>query len=154
MDRPEDVEPNPVTGSVFVIMTNNANRKTDQVDKANPRADNRHGHIIEIVPPGGSGKNADHVATEATWKMFLLAGKPGIDAGTTYHRATSENGWLSCPDNCAFDSKGRMLIATDGAPVATPVADGVYMTDVTGNGRALPRPLYQAPTAPRSADRA
>jgi uncharacterized protein len=146
MDRPEDVEPNPVTGSIFVMLTNNANRKTDQIDKANPRADNRHGHIIEIVPPGGSGKNADHLATEATWRIFLLAGKPGIDAGTMYHRATSENGWLSCPDNCTFDSKGRMLIATDGAPTAAQVADGVYLTDVTGNGRALTKLFYQAPT--------
>lgn len=146
MDRPEDVEPNPVTGSIFVILTNNSRRTADKVDKANPRADNRHGHIIEIVPPGGSGKNADHVAADATWNMFLVAGKPGIDAGTVYHRATSENGWLSCPDNCAFDSKGRMLIATDGAPSAAQVADGVYLADVRGPGRALTRLFYQAPT--------
>lgn len=146
MDRPEDVEPNPVTGSIFVILTNNTSRKTDQVDKANPRANNAHGHIVEIVPAGGSGKDADHLATDATWRIFLLAGKPGIDHGATYHRATSENGWLSCPDNCAFDSKGRMLIATDGAPTAAQVADGIYMTDVRGPGRALPRLFYQAPT--------
>jgi secreted PhoX family phosphatase len=146
MDRPEDVEPNPVTGSIFVLLTNNTSRKTDQVDKANPRANNAHGHIVEIVPAGGSGKDADHLATEATWRIFLLAGKPGIDHGATYHRATSENGWLSCPDNCAFDSKGRMLIATDGAPTAAQVADGIYMTDVRGPGRALPRLFYQAPT--------
>lgn len=146
MDRPEDVEPNPVTGSIFVILTNNANRKADQVDKANPRADNRHGHIVEIVPPGGSGKNADHLATEATWRMFLLAGKPGIDAGAMYHRATSQEGWLSCPDNCAFDSKGRIIIATDGAPSAAQVADGVYLADTGGFGRALTKLFYQAPT--------
>jgi secreted PhoX family phosphatase len=146
MDRPEDVEPNPVTSSVFLILTNNSRRTADKVDKANPRADNRHGHIIEIVPPGGSGKNADHLATEASWNMFLIAGKPGIDAGTMYHRATSENGWLSCPDNCAFDSKGRILIATDGSPSAAQVADGVYMADVRGYGRALTKLFYQAPT--------
>jgi hypothetical protein len=146
MDRPEDVEPNPVTGSVFVLLTNNANRKADQVDKANPRAGNAHGQIIEIVPPGGSGQDADHAAAEATWRMFLVAGKPGIDAGAMYHRATSANGWLSCPDMCAFDSKGRMLIATDGAPAAAQVADAVYLTDVRGYGRALTKLFYNAPT--------
>jgi secreted PhoX family phosphatase len=146
MDRPEDVEPNPVTGSIFVILTNNASRKPDQVDKANPRANNQHGHILEIVPPGGSGKDADHVASEATWRIFLLAGKPGVDAGASYHRATSEHGWLSCPDNCAFDAKGRIVIATDGAPTAAGVADGVYMADVKGPGRALTKLFYQAPT--------
>ncbi len=146
MDRPEDVEPNPVTGSVFVVLTNNVNRKADQVDKANPRASNAHGQIIEIVPPGGTGKDADHAATEATWRMFLVAGKPGIDAGTMYHRAVSEHGWLSCPDMCAFDSKGRMLIATDGAPTAAQVADAVYLTDVRGYGRGLTKLFYNAPT--------
>jgi len=146
MDRPEDVEPSPTTGAIYVILTNNTSRKADQVDKVNPRANNAHGHIVEILPAGGVGKDADHLATEASWRIFLLAGKPGIDAGATYHRATSEQGWLSCPDNCAFDSKGRMLIATDGAPSAAQVADGIYMTDTKGPGRALTRLFYQAPT--------
>jgi secreted PhoX family phosphatase len=46
--------------------------------------------------------------------LCLLAGKPGQDAGARYHRATSDQGWLSCPDNIAFDSKGRIWIVTDG----------------------------------------
>jgi secreted PhoX family phosphatase len=75
-----------------------------------------------------------------------MGGKPGIDAGARYHRATSENGWLSCPDNCTFDSKGRIWIATDGAPTAAGIADGVYAGDTTGFGRALTRCFFQAPT--------
>lgn len=146
MDRPEDVEVNPVSGSVYVMLTNNTSRKVDQVDKINPRASNAHGHVVEIVPGGGSGKAADHVAAEATWRIFLLAGKPGHDAGASYHRATSTEGWLSCPDNCAFDSKGRIFIATDGSPAAAQVADGVYLADTTGFGRALTKLFYQAPT--------
>ena len=75
---------------------------------ANPRAQNLHGHIIEVIPPpAGTGK-MDHTATEARWEIFIGRGKPGIDPGAQYHRATSENGWLSSPDNCAFDSKGRI----------------------------------------------
>jgi len=145
MDRPEDVETNPVTGTVYVMLTNNTRRKAEQVDKANPRANNAHGHVIEIIPPRLDGK-PDHAATEAKWTIFLLAGKPGIDAGARYHRMTSENGWLSCPDNCAFDTKGRIWIATDGAPAAAGIADGIWAADTTGYGRAMTRLFFQAPT--------
>jgi secreted PhoX family phosphatase len=141
MDRPEDIETNPVNGRVYVVLTNNSRRKPDEVDKANPRASNAHGHILEIAPRDG-----DHAATDGNWSIFLLAGKPGYDAGARYHRATSELGWLSCPDNIAFDSKGRIWIVTDGAPEAAGVADGVYGADAMGHGRALTRCFYQAPS--------
>ncbi|MGE0715423.1 MAG: PhoX family phosphatase [Alphaproteobacteria bacterium] len=144
MDRPEDVEPNPVTGRVYVILTNNSRRKPADVNKANPRADNRHGHILEIIPPMLDGK-PDHAAAEARWDVFLLAGRPGVDPGAAYHPATSESGWLSCPDNCTFDAAGRIWIATDGAPEAAGVADGVYVADTVGPGRALTRLFYRAP---------
>ena len=141
MDRPEDVEVNPVTGRVYVLLTNNTRRTAQQLDRANPRARNAHGHIIEIANPGG-----DHGALEGSWGIFLAAGKPGMDAGAIYHRAVSNDGWLSCPDNVAFDSRGRMYIATDGAPGAAGVADGIYVADTTGTGRALTRLFFQAPT--------
>ena len=141
MDRPEDVEANPVSGNVYVLLTNNTRRTEQQVNRANPLARNAHGHVIEIVP-----KDGDHAASESAWSIFLVGGKPGIDPGARYHRATSDNGWLSCPDNCAFDSKGRIWIATDGAPTAAGIADGLYGADTAGYGRGLTRCFFQAPT--------
>jgi secreted PhoX family phosphatase len=144
MDRPEDVEANPATGRVYVMLTNNARRTPAQVNAANPRADNRHGHVVEIIPPGAPAR-PDHAADAMGWNLFLRAGRPGTHPGAEYHAGVSENGWLSCPDNCAFDSKGRIWIATDGAPGAARIADGVYVADTTGPGRALTRLFYQAP---------
>ncbi|MFL1461056.1 PhoX family protein [Roseococcus sp. DSY-14] len=140
MDRPEDVETNPVNGRTYVMLTNNDRRTAQQVNAANPRPANRHGHVVEITPEGG-----DHGVGTARWTIFLRAGRPGMDAGAEYHRAVSDSGWLSCPDNCAFDSKGRIWIATDGADTAAGIADGLYAADTAGPGRALTRCFYQAP---------
>ncbi|MFC7557421.1 PhoX family protein [Pseudoroseomonas wenyumeiae] len=146
MDRPEDVQANPVNGRVYVMLTNNTRRKAEQVDRINPRANNVHGHVIEMIPPGAGTERVDHAALEGTWEIFLIAGKPGTDAGAQYHQSLSAEGWLSCPDNCTFDSKGRIWISTDGAPGTSKVADGLYAADTDGEGRALTKLFYQAPT--------
>ncbi|MBV1799515.1 PhoX family phosphatase [Siccirubricoccus sp. G192] len=146
MDRPEDVETNPANGRVYVMLTNNGRRTAEQVNPANPRPRNIHGHVVEIIPPGAGTPEVDHAAMEARWEIFLAAGKPGVDPGAQYHRATSDEGWLSCPDNCAFDSRGRIWISTDGAAENAGVADGLYAADTVGRGRALTRLFYQAPT--------
>ena len=148
MDRPEDVEPNPVTGSVFVMLTNSPKRSGEEVDAANPRAGNRFGHIVEMIPPDGPGANADHAADRFRWNIFLLAGDPNDPAqGAMYHPAVSRNGWLVCPDNAAIDHKGRLWIATDQGEFqrSNGVPDGLWATDVSGDGRALTRLLYVVP---------
>jgi secreted PhoX family phosphatase len=145
MDRPEDVEASPVSGRIYVMLTNNDRRTAERLDKANPRATNRHGHIIEMVPAGGRGAQADHASVDAKWNVFLLAGKPGIDAGAMYHRAVSDSGWISCPDNCMFDSKGRLWVLTDGANSAASIADAIYAIDTEGPGRGLPKQFFTGP---------
>jgi secreted PhoX family phosphatase len=52
MDRPEDIEVNPVTQTIYMAMTNNTSRTAEQVNGANPREMNRHGHILEVTEAG------------------------------------------------------------------------------------------------------
>lgn len=148
MDRPEDIETNPVSGYVYCVLTNNDLRGIGTVDAANPRPNNTTGHILEIIPPGaenGAGE-ADHAATEMTWGFFLMAGNPKL-GGTYYGSGVSENGWLVCPDNICFDSQGRLWIATDqgGAQKDFGIGDGLYGSDVQGSGKALTRLFFRVP---------
>jgi uncharacterized protein len=146
LDRPEDVEPNPVNGRVYVMLTNNSRRKMEQVDAANPRAENLHGQVVELIPPGGEGPNADHAAGQFDWQLFLLAGNPSeAGSGAKYHGATQA--WISSPDNCAFDSEGRLWISTDqgSAQRDNNIPDGMYVCDVSGDGRGLLKFFFGAP---------
>jgi len=141
MDRPEDFEPDPVSGKVYAVMTKNKKRKPDQVDAANPRAENNWGHILELVPPDG-----DHAAASFKWDVFLMAGNPAKpEQGAKLNPGTSANGWFVCPDNIAFDPKGRIWIGSDGANDFD-IADGLYAADVDGEGRALTRMFLACPT--------
>ena len=145
MDRPEDVEPNPVNGRVYVALTNNTRRKAEQVDGPNPRAENAHGQIIELVPPG-EGADADHAATEFGWNMLLLAGDPAKEGSGAMYGEGSE-AWLSSPDNVAIDAKGRLWIATDqgDAQAKSNIPDGMYCCDVEGAGRAVIKFFFATP---------
>ena len=138
MDRPEDVEVNPVNGRVYLMLTNNTKRKADQLDKVNPRANNKAGQIVEFTAPNG-----DHTAETFNWDMFLLAGNPK-DTITNYHPDTTENGWLACPDNCAFDLKGNVWVGTDGAEYHG-VADGLWMIPAEGENRGLAKRFLRSP---------
>ncbi|HZA66119.1 MAG TPA: PhoX family phosphatase [Geminicoccaceae bacterium] len=146
MDRPEDVEPNPVNGRVYVLLTNNTRRKPEQVDAVNPRADNAHGQVVELIPPGGAGKDADHTADQFDWDFLLIAGDPKKEgSGAKYHPDTEA--WISSPDNCAFDNDGRIWISTDqgGAQAENNIPDGMYACDLSGDGRAYIKFFYACP---------
>ena len=146
MDRPEDVEAHPLTGRVYVVLTYNEQRKPDQVNVANPRGPNKHGHIIEIVPPLVNGK-PDHTATECDWGFFLLGGDPKVaEHGARYANPVGDNGWLAAPDNVAFDPKGRIWITTDGQDDWAGFNDSCYGANVSGPNRGVPRAIFNGPT--------
>jgi len=145
MDRPEDVEPNPLTGNIYVVMTFNERRTAAQIDAANPRAENKWGHIIEIVPPRVNGK-PDHAATECDWGFFIVAGDPSkAEQRARYANAPSANGWLCAPDNVAFDPKGRIWISTDGQEDAGGFNDSLYAAPTSGEKRGATRCFFTAP---------
>lgn len=145
MDRPEDVETNPLTGRVYVVLTNNILRTSEQLNVANPRAANRWGQIIEIVPPRVDGA-CDHTATECDWEFFLIAGNPSDpQQSARYLGPVSANGWLACPDNVAFDPRGRIWVATDGQGSAAEFSDSLYAADTTGPGRGITRLFFNGP---------
>ncbi|HYD68194.1 PhoX family phosphatase [Azospirillum sp.] len=141
MDRPEDIEVNPKTGKVYVMLTNNNKRTADQVDAANPREANNWGHIVELTPPDG-----DHAAAKFGWQMLLRAGTPEV--GGQFHAATSKNGTFACPDNCAVDNAGRLWVTTDQGEnwkKASGTADGVWAVETEGDLRGLSKMFFRVP---------
>ncbi len=142
MDRPEDVQPNPKTGKVYCLLTNNTKRKADQVDAANPRADNAFGHIIEITEP-----DSDFASTKSTWEILLKCGDPSVaEVGATFSTATTKNGWFGMPDNCTIDADGRLWIATDGNDMKkTGRTDGLWAVDTEGESRGTSKLFFRVP---------
>nr|WP_111299737.1 PhoX family phosphatase [Paracoccus saliphilus] len=140
MDRPEDVEPNPENGHVYVMLTNNTKR--EEANAANPRTENAFGHIIEIIEEGG-----DLAATRGTWEILVKCGDPSIaEVGATFSTATTENGWFGMPDNCAVDADGRLWVSTDGnSPSETGRTDGLWALDTEGEARGTSRLFYRVP---------
>ncbi|MFZ4808347.1 MAG: PhoX family protein [Hyphomicrobiaceae bacterium] len=142
MDRPEDVEANPKTNKVYLLLTNNSRRKADQVDAANPRAENRYGHIIEMMPEGG-----DHTATGFKWEILVKCGDPTVFVvRASFNPATTKDGWFGMPDNCFIDALGRLWIATDGnSPTKTGRADGLWALETEGAARGTSKHFFRCP---------
>ena len=142
MDRPEDLEVNPKTGKVYVMLTNNNKRKAGDTDAANPRPDNKFGHIIEITPEGG-----DHASLSFRWEILVKCGDPSIAAvGATFNPLTTKDGWFGMPDNCAVDALGRLWISTDGNSLArTGRNDGIFALETEGTARGTSKLFFRVP---------
>ena len=135
MDRPEDVEPSPTTGKLYVALTNNSRRgETGRApaDEANPLTKNRDGHIIELTET-----NNDATATTFNWTILLVAGNPQDPANRAYFSGfpAEKVSPISCPDNLAFDSLGNLWISTDGQPGTIGYCDALHKVTVDGADR-------------------
>jgi uncharacterized protein len=164
MDRPEDIEPDPVTGRIYLACTKNADRRRDapvarQPNAANPRPGNDFGHIIEMTEAMDDGASLSF-----QWNLFLLAGDPADPASrflTRYEdvmrsqlgpRDVYYAGYadrfavapIACPDNLGFDTQGRMWIATDAGSDIAP-RNGCYVVPVSGPQRGLLKRMVTAP---------
>jgi hypothetical protein len=172
MDRPEDVEPNPLDGRVYIALTNNGDREPERrvdfytnreiglgIDAANPRPKNDFGHVLELIEAG-----SDAAATGFEWNVFLLAGDPnapgarlltrpedvapgGLARGDTYYAgypAAADLSPIACPDNLGFDPSGRLWIVTD-SDDALGANDGCYVVPTAGPLRGQLRQIASAP---------
>ena len=155
MDRPEDIEPNPVNGRVYCALTNNSQRGSRYpVDEANPLATsqvresldgplvdatgNRNGYVLELSPAWGN-----HASTRFRWNLMLVCGDP--DAPETYFAGFPKDkvSPISCPDNVAFDSVGNLWVSTDGNALAS--NDGLFRVPVAGYRRGYVQQFLTVP---------
>jgi secreted PhoX family phosphatase len=142
MDRPEDVQPRG-DGTAVVMLTNNTRRTAEEVNAANPRPESAFGHIIEIKEEGGN-----HSATTGTWDILVKCGDPEVaEVGAEWHPDTSQSGWFGSPDNCAYDSEGRLWISTDQGSSwgKTGKSDGLYGLETEGDQRGLSKLFFRCP---------
>lgn len=162
LDRPEDIEPSPRTGKVYVTLTNNSRRDGTEreaqgrpvdtsADAANPRGGsspgNEFGHILEVIEAGDNP-----TSTTFTWEIFLLCGDPNVNLltnpsdlaniplpfETTYFAGfdkLEELSSIGSPDNIAFDRRGNLWISTDGQPGDLGKNDSVYACPTEGPNR-------------------
>ncbi|HEY3502494.1 MAG TPA: PhoX family phosphatase [Actinocatenispora sp.] len=142
MDRPEDVQPGPVRGTVYAALTNNTARGgagAAPADEVNPRNANKHGHILELVEDRG-----DHGAETFTWSLPIVCGDPKDPS--TYFAGFDKAlvSPISCPDNLAFDPAGNLWISTDGNALGA--HDGLFAVPLAGPDRGYVRQFLSVPT--------
>ncbi|WP_329559922.1 PhoX family phosphatase [Streptomyces uncialis] len=142
MDRPEDVEPSPHSGKVYVALTNNSDRGKPGkagADEANPRSLNKHGQVLELTEFWDRPDS-----TRFAWSLFLVAGDP--DDPSTYFAGFPKErvSPISCPDNVAFDPHGNLWISTDGNALGT--HDGLFGVATRGERRGELKQFLTVPT--------
>ncbi|MFA6112491.1 MAG: alkaline phosphatase PhoX [Sphingomonas sp.] len=133
MDRPEWTAVNPVTGEVYLTLTNNSTRTPANTDAANPRAyldppsssvSNRNGHIIRLRETGNTSE-----ATAFGWDIYLFGAGSDLDSTNINLSSLDATNDFSSPDGLWF---GRPSNPTG---LVTPVlwiqTDDSAYTDVT-----------------------
>jgi uncharacterized protein len=134
MDRPEWLTVGP-DGTVYCTCTNNSGRAV--TDTANPRTQNRHGHIIRWTEDGN-----EPGATTFRWSIVLQAGDPSL-ASTAGNLVGNINGdTFSSPDGIDVDPQGRLWVQTDMSIPGSSGVSGKTNVDVFGHNA-----MYHVDTA-------
>ncbi len=134
MDRPEWITVAP-DGTVYCACTNNSSRAV--ADAANPRTQNRHGHIIRWTEDGNVPG-----ATAFRWEIVLQAGDPSLTS-TAGNLVGNINGdTFSSPDGIDIDPQGRLWVQTDMSVPGSSGVSGRTNVDVFGHNA-----MYHVDTA-------
>ena len=156
MDRPEDVDINPVNGRVYACLTNNdlrgstVPRRRAEPDRhlADPRpvstaplmdtTGNRNGYVLEMV-----ARKGNHDLRDFDWRLMLVCGDP--EAPETYFAGFPKDkvSPISCPDNVAFDAEGNLWVSTDGNKLGS--NDGLFRVPTAGPRRGQVRQFLTVP---------
>ena len=144
MDRPEDIQPNGSNGKVYVMLTNNTRRTAEQIDAANPRAENAFGHIIEI----GRGRRrlrGDDAAHGKSCSSAAIPRSPKSARPSRPH-TTVERLVRHARQLRRSTAMGRLWVSTDGNnPTATGRTDGLWAVDTEGEARATSKLFFRVP---------
>ena len=168
MDRPEWTAVNPVSGEMYLTLTNNASRTIANTDAANPRAyldppstsvSNRNGHIIRLRETGDTSE-----ALAFAWDIYAFgAGSDldpvninlsGLDAtndfsspdGLWFGRSSNASGkvtpvlWIQTDDSAYTDVTNCMMLAA----MPGSVNDGSVKT-ISNSGRTQATRVGKAP---------
>lgn len=137
MDRPEWTAVNPMTGEMYLTLTNNnaSNRPIDDTDAANPRhyndpkngADqygNPNGHILRLAETGGSSE-----AVTFEWDIYAFGAGSDLDADDVNISDLDDSNDFSSPDGLWFSRPSNL--GGQGLPLLWIQTDDGAYADVT-----------------------
>ncbi len=115
-------------------------------DAANPRKNNKDGHVIEITERGNRGD-----ATTFDWNLLLVCGDPADPTGARRTSAATRPRSRRSPARTTSPSTptAHLWIATDGQPSSINKADGLFKVGLTGANRGK---VEQFLAVPREAE--
>lgn len=142
MDRPEWTAVNPVTGEVYLTLTNNSSRTAARVDATNPRAyldppstsrSNRNGHILRLRE---SNDNTESLSF--AWDIYAFGAGSDLDPTNINLSGLTADNDFSSPDGLRF---GRATNASgQNKPFVWLQTDDGAFTDQTNNQMLLGLP--------------
>ena len=139
MDAPEGFVSDGKSGTLYLALTQNRDRKPEQVSGPNPRANNEFGHMLQLQAPVDAG-TSDYAATRFAWSVMLLCGPPGDVE--TFHPDTDPRSRFTDPDNLSIDPSGRLWVCTDDGNGSR---DALYVMQTSGAERNLSKRFYLPP---------